>query len=158
MKVDPSIKPRPVVFDGGGPERRECPAFDAKFQFCCVRIIKIISEHAGKRLRCGGRTGGMPAGVFGERRRLQVRTPVGIDILVDRRLRPHGIVPVFFIPALYKSVEECNSGLRISTYRGWEVGFRLFGSYADNAHPMTWGRKFLGAEHKVTGYIQLKRI
>ena len=68
--MDASVEPRPVVLAGRRTERGEGPAFDAELQLRGIRIAEVVPEHAGKRLSRSRRAGGMPAGVFRERRRL----------------------------------------------------------------------------------------
>ena len=103
--MDPAVEPGMHGLYGSIPEGGKGPLPDPELQLRGIGIGEMIPEFAAQRFRGGSRNSTVPAGILRERRGLQVRAPVGIEIFIDHRLGAHGIIGVFYIPALNKGVE-----------------------------------------------------
>lgn len=74
--VDASIHAADRSFVGGMSEGAERARGQSKFVFGIVVEGEVVSEKCGEDDGCGGTGHAVPAGVFGERRRLQQGQPV----------------------------------------------------------------------------------
>src|ERR1700754_4602298 len=132
MKVYTSIKPGPNVFISRSTERFVRAAFYAEFQFGGIGVSHVIAQHAGERFGSGGRYGTMAAGILRKRRRLQVRPPFGINVLIDHSFGAGGVIGVFSRPRFNKGVKQRYGGFGVGIYRFVKIGIYLFGANAHN--------------------------
>ena len=93
----------------------------------------------------------MSAGVFGERRRLQNRLPVDIQVSLDDRFRTDAIGAVFFGPADDEGIVEGHGLQEGCQDRSLHIDPPLFGCEAGDVHPMPARTDLLESQGHVAG-------
>src|SRR5688572_9451453 len=106
------------------------------FNLCGICKREVILEKSRQRFSSGGRYYTMPAGILWERRCLQQRHPILIQVLIDVCLGTDDFAAILLIPTTDKTVNQRQSHPRVSLAHLRSLQSRLAAGKPRDVHPM----------------------